>query len=176
MRMKTAGVLFGALFLISAGCASRSSPYVEGFRYAPEPALAVMLKQGTQTPSLSVMVSVIGLRQADSDNRLPPAIEVRMRFENNGQAPITFDPHSASLVTGALQSFDQPDARPPAPLQIAPGQTQTQTLFFPFPPGSAPRTMALDSLRLRWQVQIDGQPYLQTAYFERASPLYYGAE
>src|SRR5882757_1729833 len=105
MRVKWIGLFCGMLCL-AGGCATTpSSPYVAGFRYAPEPALAVMLKQGTQTPSLSVMVSVTGIRRGDADNRTPGAVEVRMRFENNGQVPVTFDPHSASLVTGALQSF-----------------------------------------------------------------------
>ncbi len=174
MRMKLLGTLCGILW-IATGCSTEPrTPYVPGFRYAPEPALAVMLKQGTQSPSLSVMVSVIGIRRGSADNRTPDAMEVRMRFENQGHAAVTFDPHSASLVTGGLQSFDPPDAAPPQPITIAPGQTQSQTLYFPFPPGTLPRTMALDTLRLRWQVQIEGQSYLQTAYFERASQLYYG--
>src|SRR5690349_11363613 len=115
MQLKLLGTLFGFL-CIAAGCSTEPrSPYVPGFRYAPEPALAVMLKQGTQSPSLSVMVSVIGIRRGNADNRTPDAIEVRMRFENQGQAAVSFDPHSASLVTGGLQSFDPPDAAPPQP-------------------------------------------------------------
>ena len=161
-------------FLISSvGCAP-PPPYLRGYRFAPEPALAVMFKPGTQTPALSVLTSVIGIRRGNPDSAIPPAVEIRMRFENTGQEAATFDPKSLVLVTGSLQSFtcSRRCIRRNF-FQIAPGQTQTASVFFPFPPGMNPRMMSLDALRLRWQVTIEEKPYLQTVVFERASPLYY---
>ena len=167
----------GAMFvtLLTAGCTSTASPYVPGFRYAPEPALVDVFRKGTtrQSPPLSVMASIIGVRRGGRGADTPQSVEVRLRFENNGPSHVSFDPHSLELVTGTLQAFGPPIVRPPGPLELNGGQSATLTALFPFPPGTGYRTLVLDTLRLRWQVQIDNKPVPQTAYFERASPLYY---
>ena len=178
MSIRAIGVFSGLLFLtLAGGCAPRP-PYFSGYRYAPAPALVDVFRKGTDSerPPLSVMVSVIGIRRGGSTVEAPPAVEVRMRFENNGKTPATFDPSTLSLVSGTLQPFLQPEVHGPKPLQLAPGQSQTISAFFPFPRGVEPGAMGLDSLRLRWQVQLDNQSIPQTAYFERTSPLYYDPE
>jgi hypothetical protein len=176
MRNRSIGLSALLLFLaMTVGCAP-PPPYLRNYRFAPEPALAVMFKPGSQAPALSVMVSVIGIRRGDPDKSIPPAVELRMRFENNGKEPARFDPQTLVLVTGSLQSFAPPQVHPPTTIQIEPGQTQMANVFFQFPPGSSPATMPLDALRLRWEVQLEGKPYLQTVVFERASPLYYDAQ
>lgn len=162
-----------ALGAVSAGC--ETSPYLRGFRYAPEPALVDVMRKGgeSQRPPLSVLVSVIGVRRGGTAAAAPPAVEIRMRFENNGMVPVTFDPSTLSLVTATLQNFQPPEVHGPRPLQINPGQDAQISVFFPFPPGVDPRYSGTQSLRLRWQVQIDGQVVPQTALFERTAPLYY---
>ena len=132
-----------------------------------------MFKPGSQSPTVSVMASVIGIRRGDPDRGIAPAVEIRMRFENSDSQPASFDPHSLALVTGRLEPLGTPEVHPPTALQILPGQPQTISTFFPLPPGTNPRTMPLDALRLRWEITLDGKPYLQTVVFERASPLYY---
>ncbi|HWE02813.1 MAG TPA: hypothetical protein VG326_10430 [Tepidisphaeraceae bacterium] len=175
MSIRLIGGFCGLLMSALVGGCAPQSPYLAGYRYAPAPALVDVFRKGadSQQPPLSVMVSVIGIRRGGSTADAPPAIEVRMRFENNGQAKVSFDPSTLNLVSGTLQPFLQPEVHGPKPLQLAPGQNQTISAFFPFPRGAGPRTMGLDSLRLRWQVQVDNQVIPQTAYFERASPLYY---
>ncbi|HET6250825.1 MAG TPA: hypothetical protein VFE47_24255 [Tepidisphaeraceae bacterium] len=171
MKFRKLGTLSTLLLVaVAIGCAP-PPPYLRNYRFAPEPALTVMLKPGTQTPALSVLVSVIGIRRGDPDHGVPPAVEIKMRFENSGAETVTFDPQSLQLQTGSLQSFAKPEVHPPRAMEIAPGQTQSASLFFPFQPGASPGTVALDALRLRWQIIIDGKPYLQTVTFERASPL-----
>ena len=176
-RIQTiAAFLLVGLLSAIGGCSSSSS-YVDGFRYAPEPALVDVFRRGSntqaQSPPLSVMVSIIGVRRADAKAGLPASVEVRLRMEANGPAHVTFDPHTLELVTGSLQPFGAPITQPPTSISLNPGQTQNVSAFFPFPPGTSYRTLILDTLRLRWLVQIDNQTVPQTAYFERASPLYY---
>lgn len=155
--------------LCGMGCSSGSrSPYAPGFRYAPEPALVDVFRRGTKAPPLSVMVSVIGVRRADEDRRVPPSIEIRVRLENNGPARVSFDPATLQLVTGTLQPFLPPMVRPPTMIDLAAGQTQTINAQFPFPPGANYRNTNIDALRLRWQVRVDNQLVPQTALFERA--------
>lgn len=163
------GLLASAAF--SGGCVIHEPAYVQGYRFAPEPALTVMRKPGSQVPAVSMLTSIIGLRYGAPSNNVPPALEIRMRIENTGSQPLTFDPRSAILVNGALQSFDPPEAHTNGPVHVAANQTDIVTLYFPFPPHTYPREMPLDTLRLRWQVELEGQSYLQTAFFERVSGL-----
>ena len=127
-----------------------------------------MFKPGTQTPALSALVSVIGIRRGNPDSGIPPAVEIRMRFENTGEEPATFDPKTVVLVNAALQSFAPPEVHPPKTVQILPGQTQMISVFFPFPPGMSPQMMPLDAVRLRWQISIDDKPYLQSVVLRAA--------
>lgn len=173
--MATVGLISMAAIL--TGCAPKP-PYLRGYRYAPEPALVDVMKKGgeSQRPPITVMVSVIGIRRGGRDESAPPAVEIRMRFENNGSVPMTFDPATLTLVTGTLQIFEPPEVHGPRPLQLRPADTATIGAFFPFPPGARPRDFGTDSLRLNWQIQLEGQVIPQTAYFERTSTLYYGPD
>jgi hypothetical protein len=177
MKVRILVCLAAATMIIGANGCAPASPYLSGYRYAPEPALVdVMLKGNTsQKPPVSVLASVVGIRRTGATTAAPPAVEVRMRFENNGQVPISMDTGTLSLVTGTLIPLDAPEVHMQGPkvLQIAPGQPVTFSAFFPFPPTIVPHDPALNSLRLRWQIQIGDQVVPQTAYFERASPLYY---
>ena len=161
--------------LLLIGCSQ--STYVDGYRYAPEPVLVDVFRNGSGAqagaPPVSVLASVIGVRRADAKAGLPASIEVRMRLEDHGPVPVTFDPRTLELVTGTLQPLAAPIVRPPGVLSLTAGQSRNVGVFFPFPPGSSPRTLILDTLRLRWQIHVDQQLVPQTAYFERASPLYY---
>lgn len=178
MNFRWFGYLAATIFATALGGCAPQSPYLSGYRYAPEPALVDVMVKGntTQRPPVSVLASVIGIRRTGATAAAPPAVEVRMRFENNGQIPITVDTSTFSLDTGTLIPLEQPEVHGPRTFQVAPGQSQTISSFFPFPPGLRPRDPGLDSLRLRWQIQIDNHVVPQTAYFELASPLYYEAE
>lgn len=177
--MKTRSIIFFApalLLLTAAGCVSSQSSfpqtYLPGYQYVPQPVMATIFTR-EQKPAVNVLVSVMGIHQADQS--VPLSVELRLRMENTGVAAATLDPRSMELVSGSLQPFDAPLVRPPQPLQVAPGQTGTMTTFFRFPAGSNFQTMGLETLRLRWQVLIDNKPIEQTAYFERATPQNYGA-
>ena len=175
MNLRSIGVIGGlSVILAVAGCrsSSSSSPYVAGYRFQPQPAMVAILTREQKT-AVNVLVSVIGIRQAEQNN--PASAEVRIRLENKGDVPAVFDPLSMSMVSGSLQPFGPPQVNPPQPVQIAPGQSMTLTALFPLPPGLDVKTMELNFLRLEWEVQIDKIPIQQTAGFERVSPLYSGS-
>lgn len=165
---------FGLLpLLFQMGCSTPT--YVEGFRFAPSPELVDVFARGsaTRTPAASVMASIVGVRRTDKRAQIPSSIELRLRVEDHGAPSLYFDPRTLQLVTGTLEPFGAPILPAPRPITLQPGQTRTIRAFFPFPPGTSYRTLILDTLRLRWDIRIGNDIVPQTAYFERASPLYY---
>jgi len=172
MLRQVLAAIAGAALLVGGGCAH--SPYVSGYTFYPQPAAAEVYHQvGTQeqTP-VTVLASVLGVQRPDPDRRIPFAIVVRLRIENNGTAPVTFDPKSLELVTGMLRTFGPPDVRPPRQIDLAPGERQVVTATFPFPSNSDPGNFSLSALRLRWQLRVDGYPVPQAAVFVRSRPDY----
>jgi hypothetical protein len=173
--------LFGLIGLAACtfaagGC--ESGPYLPAYSYQPRPGIYKVGKHGAeqQVPPLTAMVTILGVRKADSDHHVGPAIDVRMRFESNGTEPIIFDPSSLDLVTGSLMPFPRPYVNPPTPLTLSSGQQQNVTATFPFPPNTTPGQIDLNELRLRWVVRVAGFAVPQTALFERVNSGYGGAE
>lgn len=166
------------LVLLGIGCAP-ASPYLSGYSYVPQPAVAQVFHRGdtNQTPPLTVRVSIVGVRRADSKQHVPPAVVLRLRLENDGTKDASFDPGTLELVTGALHSFPRPQVSPPYVVSLPPGQRADVTATFPFPPGVSPEQFDMNNLRLRWTVRIDNYPVPQTALFERTGETYggYGA-
>jgi hypothetical protein len=161
----------GLLLLIGSGCAPQ--PYLSGYAYAPRPAVAQVFRRGTQqSPPLTALATVIGIRRADPNRHAPAAVVIRLRFENNGPQTASFDPGTLELVTGTLQAFPRPAITPPTTIDLAAGQRADVNASFPFPPGTGPGQMDLNNLRLRWTVRVDNFPVPQTALFERAGPDY----
>ena len=159
-------VLCGAL----GGCGG--GRYEAGMHYEPQPALVEVLHRTGTAPQqvpLTVLASVKGVRPVDANTGTPPAVELRLRFENHGPSHVEFEPDSLELTTGALRDFPRPRVRPPAPVALSPGQSQTVTVLFPLPAGLDARSAELDHLRLRWRVVVNGQSVPQTALFVRDS-------
>ena len=157
------------LALLSAGGCSQPA-YAPGYAYYPQPAVVQVFQRSPvqQTP-VTALVSVLGVRNPDPERHIPYSIAVRMRLENNGSVPVSFDPHSLELVTGMLRPFGPPITRPAYPIELAPGQRQEVTASFPFPRNTSARDMGIQNLRLRWQLRIGQYPVEQTALFERAA-------
>ena len=154
--------------LLLAGCAQ--SQYVPGYAFYPEPAAVQVAHptspQNQQVP-LTVLATVAGVRNADANAHVPASVAVHLRFENNGPSRVLFDPRTLELSNGQLRGFPPPQTDPARVLIIAPGQRQEVTAYFPFPPGTSARNWNLNKLRLRWRVDINDYPVLETAYFER---------
>ena len=159
------------LLAISAGC----SPGREDFQYAPRTALAEVRSVSDttqQAPAVTAMVSVVGILQGNQKGEIPDAVEIRMRFENNGPEPLTFDPHTLDLTTPLLLPFPRPIVRPPGPLTVAPMKAGNLAVQFPLPPlpnGSGD----LNLLQLDWNIQIGGKNVSQSVRFRRVVPSNY---
>jgi hypothetical protein len=160
-----------ALLLAGAGCAEQ--PYYSEYTFNPQPAVVQVFQRGdTKTPVATVLASVIGIHRGDPDRGRPPTIDIRLRFENNGPAPINFDPTTLDLVTGTLFPFSRPQVSPPMPIDLPPGQRAEVTASFPFPPNTAPDNLNMTNLRLRWTVRVNNFAVAQTALFERSGSAY----
>ena len=154
-----------------AGCAQ--SQYVPEYAFYPQPAAVEVANptgpQNRQVP-LTVLANVLGIRNADPNSHIPYSVAIRLRFENNGPSRVVFDPRTLELTNGELRAFPPPQTDPGRVLVSAPGERKELTAYFPFPPGTTARDWDLKRLRLRWRVNINDYPVLQTAYFERGQP------
>lgn len=156
--------------ILLGGC----SQYVDDFQYMPRPALAQLPPASPQqAPPITVQASVIGVRHADSKEGIPTCVEVRMQVENSGAQDVVFDPRTLALTNGELLSFGPPLLRPPQPMTLAPMQSVMLVTYFPFPPGRSYDDTDLESLQLRWLVQIDKHTIGQVVYFRRVHYYYY---
>lgn len=163
------------LLLFAGGCGSQT--YVSGYSFYPQPAVVEVRQRGNsgQVP-MTVLASVLGIRNPDSQRHTPYAVAIRLRLENNGPAQTLFDPGTLELVTGTLRPFPRPQVDPPTTLVLSAGQRQEVTAYFPLPPGTSPDQMNLSNLRLRWQMRVDNYSVPQTALFQRVAgpdPNYY---
>jgi len=152
-----------------AGC----SPYVDDFQYTPHPAMAeVRSTSPQQAPAVTSLVSVIGVRREDRQEGIPESIEIRMRIENDGSEPAAFDSRTLVMTNGQLVSFPPPIVRPPGPVTAPPMRSVNVTEFFPLPQ-RGPEGGDLDSLQLRWLIQIGDQKISQSVNFRRVYPRFY---
>jgi len=149
----------------AVGCSS--SPYVDGYLYQPRPVVAdIPATQPNDPPPVRAYASVVGVRYEDQKANVPESVEVRLRLDNNGPEPISLNPTSLELTTGNLFRFGPPVVAP-APVMLTPGESALVTAYFPFPDGKSYDDFDLDSLQLRWGLQIGPQPVEQIADFQR---------
>ncbi|MHC4447723.1 MAG: hypothetical protein ACYSXF_08100 [Planctomycetota bacterium] len=156
--------------VILGGCASTYDQ-----RYLYEPRLvdveAPVPGQADATP-VRTLVTVAGVRRADSQADLPASVEIRLRIENAGPAAVSFDPETLALFSADFTQFPAPITRPAERVEIPPGQAATIEVFFPFPDGRYPGDLDLGGLNLRWALLIDGQPVSCSTTFNRRRYLY----
>jgi hypothetical protein len=173
--MKSRSLPFGVVLaplclMFLGGC----STYVEGYHYAPRPAVALVpATQPTQPPPSGAIVSIIGVHREDRGAGIPESVEVRMRVENNGPETVVFDPRTMGLLDGGLMELPPPVLRPPQPVTLAPQQSVVVGAYFPFPPGRSYKNTDLEELQLRWRVQVGSSEIGQAADFRRMIRSYY---
>jgi hypothetical protein len=169
--MKTLQVIIGvALMALIGGC----SEYVDGYRYGPGPVLAgIPATQPGQAPPAAVLVSVIGVRRADEKADLPLSIEVRMRVDDNTAEDVVFEPATLQMTNRDLIEFAPPILTPRNPFHLTPRRSEFVTAYFPLPAGKSYDQVDLESLQLRWLIQVDGRQVGQVAEFQRTFRYYY---
>lgn len=176
MNRYTASFLGLVILLMTGGC----SEYVEGVRYSPHPAVAeIWPTSGTtqpaaeqQAPDAVAMASIVGIHVADSRQGIPLSVQVRLRLENHGPQPVSFDPRRMELMDGDLLNFSPPMVGDAPFMTLNLGQSAVVEAFFPFPAGHSYQQMNLHALQLSWLVRIDGHDMRQVAQFHRLRPVY----
>jgi hypothetical protein len=119
------------------------------------------------------MASIIGVHYEDHSAGIPFSVEARIQLTNYTAQTVVFDPTSLQLTTGSLVTFPPPLMRPPQPFALASMQSATVSAYFPFPPGQSLDQINMDSLQLRWRVQLDGDRAGQALNFHRTYTYYY---
>jgi len=165
------GMVLSVFCLLAVvGC----SQYEEDYQYTPRPVVAdIPATQPQQPPPVSTSATVIGVRYDDPDHKIPPSVELRMRIDNNGPDTVVFDPMSMEMTNAQLVRLAAPIVRPPAPITIYPAQSAYLTAFFPFPSGLSTDNVDLNSLQVRWQLDIGPKPVGQVVNFTRVWRTYY---
>jgi hypothetical protein len=163
-----------------AGC----SPYVEDFRYVPHPAITEIrpatsqpAQQGQASqqgpPVVEAYATIVGIRREDRQRGIPLSVEVRLQLDNLSSQQISFDPGSLALTNSELVRFPPPIVSTDRVISVMPEQPATVEAHFPFPPGLSYNNMDLQTLQLRWAVQIDGRSVPEVVNFRRAYRYYY---
>jgi hypothetical protein len=160
-----------AFIALAGGC----SEYVSDYHYAPYPGVSdIPSTQPQEPPQASAAASVIGIHYQNRDEGIPFSVEVRLQVTNVSAQTVVFDPSSLQLTTGSLVAFPPPLIRPPEPFGLGPNQAGIVNIYFPFPPGQDDLDrINLDSLQLRWRVQVDGRRIGQVINFHRTWNYYY---
>jgi hypothetical protein len=154
------------------GCSS--SPYVDGYSFAPRPVVAqIPSSQPSMPPPVAAYASIVGIRNEDKDAHLPESVEVRIRIDNNGPQTVTFDPKSLELNTGDLVRFPPPFVQSTAPAVLMPGESVLATANFPFPGNKSYDDFDLATLQLRWGLTLGPQNVEQIADFRQIYQRYY---
>jgi hypothetical protein len=169
-----------ALGLMLVALATGCSDYVDDFRYWPRPAIAEIQPttqpqppNPPQPPPAVVLVSVVGVHTQSKDLGIPVSVEVRMRIENRGPHTVEFDPASLELINGYLVRFGRPKVTPPQPISLEPLQSAMVVAYFPLPAGGSLDDIDMNSLQLRWFLQLDGVSVGQGTEFRRVRTYYY---
>ena len=163
--MKT--IALALLSFLLVGCAASNRQPAAVYQYVPNPAVVELVREGpqAQTP----LVVLVGISRDDDNTKSASALHVHMRFENRGSVAVRFDPASLQLVNGSLRPFPPPRVQPPSTIDVAPGQTREIDSTFPRTGATADPSLSTQYLRLRWQVQVQGQTVPQDATFERVA-------
>jgi hypothetical protein len=164
--------ILSLLCLLWLGSLVGCSPYVDDFDYRPHPAVAeVHSSAQSQSPAAVAMGTVIGVHVADKKLDIPESVEIRLRLENNGPEPLSFDPATMEMTSAHLQPFAPPIIHAPGTITLNSNEAATLTVFFPLPAHS--EAGDLESLTLRWIIQIGAQKLTQRVTFQRIYPRVY---
>lgn len=170
MLMRWSVLFVPVCLAIVGGC----SAYVDNFYYRPRPGIVEIPPPTTrEAPPVTGFASVIGVRNEDRSANLPPSIEVRVRIENNSGGPVGFDPRTLELIDGSLVKFPPPIVRPDERITLQPKESLALSAFFPFPPGHTWHNTDLESLQLRWLVDVNGRTDGLAVNFHRVAYVYH---
>ena len=161
-RRPAVPLLLAAMML--AGCS------VYDGRYAFEPpivSVGVLDDEAVETESVRTLVSVIGVRRNDPDTGLPASVEIRVRVENDGAAPVRLEPTTLSLVAANLRAFPEPIVTDPGPVHVASGEHAIVNAYFPIERVNGTRAVDLSGLNLHWALDIGDRRVTGSSDFKR---------
>src|SRR5262249_43345613 len=103
--------------LALGGC----SVYDSRFDFEPRPVDVAAAKPGSEATAARILVTVQGVRRADSKAGTPACVEVGLRIDNTTPFPASFDPQSLILFSAGLDEFPVASASPDGVTQLPPG-------------------------------------------------------
>ena len=155
-------LITAALALLASGC---NSTYYS-HKFLPAPIEAPSAVEGDASSQARVLVTVIGIRRADSSAGEPVQVEARLQVENLGSTPALLEVQGLSLRDSALTEFD-PARVSPEPAPIAQGESALYDVRFPLPEGLKFGDLKLQGLSLSWSLGFGSRSVTTGVTFER---------
>jgi hypothetical protein len=149
----------------AAGLLGSCASTYHSARFVPSPLEVPLLAEGDPAGQARALLSVRGIRRAKEGR--PTEVEMRMRIENLGTAPLTLATSQWELVDSDLNPFDAPELDPPQPEAIAPGDKRAFTALFAVAKGKRIDNYSLGGFNLRLVVRVGERQISTGVSFER---------
>lgn len=143
-------------------------------RFAPTPQEVLIVDSEVSGLLGRALLTVRGVRRADSEGNRPAQVEVLMRLENSGTVPFALDAGSLQVSTGDLVTLPAGELVPQVPEPVAPNGAGEVTAAFPLPAGRSFSDLDWSGLNLRFAVRYAEHRKVLSASFERVSYYPYG--
>jgi hypothetical protein len=167
--------VFCALVMFTALPACRSTTWKA--RFSPTPAETHVGPMDGSPPVARLLLSIRGAERRGGLPEGPFEMRVRLRVENQTNAPLELLLASFLLLDANLDAFEPPRLEThegtDGTLSVAAGQPLLLDLMFPFPDGQEPDDLQLDGLNLRGAVRSDGKIYQLGVTFTRGPRIIY---
>ncbi|MFN0009497.1 MAG: hypothetical protein ACKVXR_16485 [Planctomycetota bacterium] len=158
-----------SLAVLTCLAACTASPYYD-HRFQPAPYEVQVASDAVPGSQMRALASVLGIERAKDG--VPDRAIVRIRLENLGSVPATFETDSLGLVSADLQSFGTPTVLGEANPALQPGNSGVYDVAFPLPAGKRPRDVDLSGLNLRFTVAYGAHKVTAGASFARSDWQY----
>lgn len=153
------------------GC--RSAWY--GANFMPAPLEVQVLAEGEPLAQARALVRVRGIRRARPSEGFGPEVELLLRLDNLGAAPLELCADGLDLVTADLISLGAPRVEPAPGESIAPDEDRVYTLNFPMPEDRDVEDLDWGGLNFKWKVRFGEREAVTGVTFDRdQSPAYWG--
>ncbi len=160
-RLTVAGLMAASMAL--AGCGQ----YVHGYDFAPKPGEVTLdLSDTPMDPDARVLASITGIRRELPTVPGRQGLEIRLRVENVGPAPVRLDPHDVVVLAGSLDRLRGP-INPRDPIELDEGDVETILLTYALPEDVDVWDDDMEGVHLRVPLQAGGRTITRSIAFQR---------
>lgn len=160
-RVSAQAVLLASIGLVGCG------QYVHGYNFAPKPGEVTLdLPRTPMDPDARVLASITGIRRNLPTVPGRQGLEIRLRVENLGPAPVRLDPGEVVVLAGSLELLRGP-INPREPIELTEGDVQTVLLTYALPEDVDVWDDEMEGVHLRVPLRVDERTITRSIAFQR---------